>query len=215
MGSEPKILAILHIFCQMSILSNLEDLSKTCNAIFLFKGKGLHLQPQPCWLHHLHYQHSHGYLATDLNKHFLFNVIGIYWLSHWLKLDLSSVSCTCTTPWTLLISTTHTSEKKCFGWNCTEQFSTWNRNYWKKLFSNILNSQFHPVLVPVVWENLFSYFLPSELVPVAHLEVESFAKPPQPAGAITPKEKTTMVSLAKGQLCFCLLLYPNRKKKKD
>lgn len=39
MGSELKILAILHTFCQRSILPNLEDWSKTCSATFLSKGK--------------------------------------------------------------------------------------------------------------------------------------------------------------------------------
>ena len=151
MGNEPKIVAILHIFYQTSILPNFENLSKTFNPVFLFKGKGLCLQPQPCWLHHLCYQHSHGYLATDLNKHFLFHIKVIYWL--WKEPILatmreenklavaapSSPTCShdeagseqCLFPLhcslnfhLLLISTTHISEKKHFWVYCTEQFST-------------------------------------------------------------------------------------------
>lgn len=150
MGNEPKTLAILHIFYQTSILLNFENLSKTCNPIFLFKGKGWCLQPQPCWLHHLHYQQSHGYRATDLKKHFLFNIQLIYWL--WKEAILATMreekelavaahcspTCShdeagseqclfpphCSLNFHLLLIPTHTSEKKHFWVYSAEQFST-------------------------------------------------------------------------------------------
>lgn len=124
---------------------------RNLHPIFPFKGKGLCLQPQPCWLHHLRYQHSHGHLATDLNKHFLFDIKVIYQL--WKEPILTTIreekelavavpsSPTCSHDEAgaehclfamhcslnfllLLISTTHISEKKHFQVYCTEQFST-------------------------------------------------------------------------------------------
>lgn len=48
-------------------------------------------------------------------------------------------------------------------------------------------------------------------MPVPHLEVESFSEPPQPTGAITPKEKKRMVSVATIVLKFTDLSNQKRK----
>jgi len=211
LGNEPKTRAILHTVYQTSVLPNFENLSKTCNLIFLFKRKGSCLQPQPSWLHHLFYYHSHGNLVTGLNKCFLFNIKVIYWL--WKEPILATIGeekeLAVAAPSSPASSHDEAaSEQRLFHLHCSLNFhflliptthnTSLKRNIseyiiensfpprphqnrllkWKKLFTNILHARFHPLTVPVVWENLFSHFLPSELVPVSHLEVESFSEPP-------------------------------------
>lgn len=161
MRNEPKIPAILHILWQ-AFCRILKNLSETCNPVFLFKGKGLCLQPQPCWLHHLCCQHSHGYLAADLNKSLLFNIKVIYWL--WKEPILAAMreekelavavpsSPTCSHDEAgpeqhllplhcslnfhlLLISTTNISEKKNFWVYCTKtvfHHTPMKINYWNE-----------------------------------------------------------------------------------
>lgn len=139
-------------------------------------------------------------------------------LVHMMKQDPSSAFPPTLQPelLSLLTSTPPVSKKKPFWLHCKEQFSTTPTRKGiteKKLFTDVLSAQFHPARVPVVWENLFSYFLPSELVPVSHLEVESFPEPPQPTGAVTPKGKATNSQSGQRTTLFLFNALSNWKKK--